>query len=122
MYFPPLVWKEIRDYMGIWINAYNKVVEQVPKIELNSEYTILSSIRYPDEAGWWRPHELENWLKQPGNQYLRIRKDTQKFYIGPYIKDCIGQIFTNIIVETYKIGDWAYIKEDGTLYYYKDHT
>ena len=31
MYFPPLVWDNILDYLGIWENAYNKVVKDIPK-------------------------------------------------------------------------------------------
>ena len=46
MYFPPLVWDKIRDYMGIWKFPYNKVLTNLPQTPHNSDYEHAMSIKY----------------------------------------------------------------------------
>jgi len=122
MYFPPLVWNNIRDYLGIWKSTYNKVVNQVPIIELNCEFVAFDILRYPKRNADYVACSPKVYPNKPRIKYMRWIKATQKFYIGQYLKGKKTNDKNYILLEILQMTRWGCIKEDGKLYHYEYDT
>ena len=83
MYFPPLVWSNIRDYLGIWENIYNKVVKDLPKSNTIS--------RFPTPVGFYYTDDGELGIVQRQIRETSLLKNQRgyniaTYWIEPYIR------------------------------------
>ena len=95
MYFPPLVWNNILDYLGIWEETYNKIVKKLSKISGISCFPVPVGYIYindPNEPIDYSSDDLcDLWVIQ---KQMRVTKFLKKkhgyniatYWMEPYIR------------------------------------
>ena len=99
MYFPPLVWDNILDYLGIWRIPYSKVMKQLSGMfSPPHNYIAIENIYYPKGGGqseschyassldWWWQHSRAHAVPPiPDNWSYTIRIVKQRYrYAVPF--------------------------------------
>ena len=110
MYFPPLVWDNIRDYMGIWKFPYNKVLTNLPRIPYDFDYeqkhTISTKYSYPGPGKTILIKRKKSVLVVPTIRFTVILvPDWEGKYLGHFLYG--GQAY---IMKTYWIENQDTIK------------
>ena len=81
MYFPPLVWDNILDYLGIWEETYNNVVKDIPKA-----WRDLPAL--PTPVGFYYKNETDSYNSSTScSTTLLILDDTNLWIIQRYIRE-----------------------------------
>lgn len=91
MYFPPLVWDNILDYLGIWENAYNKVVKDIPKAwrdlpvlptQVGFYYTNETDDCYADDINLWI---IQRYIRETSLLKTQVGYNIATYWTEPYI-------------------------------------
>ena len=92
MYFPPLVWANIRDYLGIWKTTYNKVVKDIPKAwddlpilptSVEFYYKNDKNYNYTDDTNLWI---IQRYIRETSLLKIQRGYNIATYWIEPYIK------------------------------------
>ena len=115
MYFPPLVWDNILDYLGIWEETYNNVVKDIPKAwrDLPALPTPVGfyyknetdeNYNYADDTNLWI---IQRYIRETSLLKIQRGYNIATYWIEPYIKHhnramgrYSGGVFKNMIGES----------------------
>ena len=122
MYFPPLVWDNIRDYLGIWQTPYNKVLKQLCGTFGEAHpYISISNIYHPKGRGaqhrevthwWWNARLLESSLFEELDWSYTVRICKQRYRYTIPFKNGVYKVLN---MADYIVAD--YITKEKYQYY-----